>query len=62
MMRFRRLVTRYERLARKFLAFAKLACIAILLLHPAFRRTHRLGRQLSIQQVSDAFYEGSKER
>ena len=31
MMRFRRLVTRYEHSARNFLGFVKLACILILL-------------------------------
>jgi transposase len=31
MMRFRRLVTRYEQHAANFLAFVKLACVVILL-------------------------------
>jgi transposase len=55
MMRFRRLVTRYERRARNFLAFAKLACIAIFLRQPAFRGTRRLGDTFPFNRLSDAF-------
>ena len=55
MMRFRRLVTRYERRARMFLAFAKLGCIAILLRQPAFRGTRRLGDSFPFNRLSDAF-------
>jgi transposase len=55
MMRFRRLVTRYERHARNFLGFAKLACIAILLRQPAFRGIRRLGDSFPFNQLSDAF-------
>ena len=55
MMRFRRLVTRYERRARMFLAFAKLGCIAILLRQPAFRGIRRLGDRFPFNRLSDAF-------
>src|SRR5205814_6982667 len=55
MMRFRRLVTRYERRARMFLAFAKLGCIAILLRQPAFRGVRRLGDSIPSNRLSDAF-------
>jgi transposase len=55
MMRFRRLVTRYERRARMFLAFAKLSCIAILLRQPTFRGVRRLGDSLPFNRLSDAF-------
>jgi len=55
MMRFRRLVTRYERRARMFLAFAKLGCIAILLRQPAFRGVRRLGDSFPFNRLSDAF-------
>ena len=55
MMRFRRVVTRYERCARNFLAFTKLACIAILLRQPAFRGTRRLGDSFPFNRLSDAF-------
>ena len=54
MMRFRRLVTRYERRARLFLAFAKLGCIAILLRQPAFRGVRRLGDSFPFNRLSDA--------
>lgn len=37
MLRFRRITTRYERHARNFLAFAKLACMVILVRQPTFR-------------------------
>jgi transposase len=55
MMRFRRLVTRYERRARMFLAFAKLGCIAILLRQPPFRGIRRLGDSFPFNRLSDAF-------
>ena len=55
MMRFRRLVTRYERRARIFLAFAKLACVAILLRQPIFRGVRRLGDSFPFNRLSDAF-------
>ena len=43
MMRFRRLVTRYEQKADNFLAFTKLACVAILVRQPTYRRRTLLG-------------------
>ena len=55
MMRFRRLVTRFEYRARNFLAFAKLACIAILLRQPTFRGIRRLGDSFPFNRLSDAF-------
>lgn len=54
MMRFRRLVTRYERHAANFLGFAKLACIAIFLRQPAFRGIRRLGDRFPSMRLSDA--------
>jgi transposase len=54
LMRFRRLVTRYERHARNFLGFAKLACIAILLRQPSFRGKSRLGDSFPFNRLSDA--------
>jgi transposase len=55
MMRFRRLVTRYERRATNFLGFTKLACIAILLRQPPFRGIRRLGDSFPFNRLSDAF-------
>jgi transposase len=55
LMRFRRLVTRYERHATNFLGFAKLACIAILLRQPHFRGKKRLGDSFPFNRLSDAF-------
>ena len=55
MMRFRRIVTRYERHARNFLGFVKLACIAILLRQPEFRGIRRLGDSFPFNRLSDAF-------
>jgi transposase len=55
MMRFRRLVTRYERRACNFLAFTKLACVAILLRQPTFRGKSRLGDSFPFNRLSDAF-------
>jgi transposase len=55
MMRFRKLVTRYEHHARNFLGFAKLACIVILLRQPAFRGKSRLGDSFPFNRLSDAF-------
>jgi transposase len=55
MMRFRRLVTRYERNARNFSAFVKLSCIAILLRQPTFRGKSRLGDSYPFNRLSDAF-------
>jgi len=55
MMRFRRIVTRYECRARNFLGFCKLACIAILLRQPLFRGKSRLGDSFPFNRLSDAF-------
>ena len=55
MMRFRRLVTRYEHNARNFAAFVKLSCIAILLRQPTFRGRSRLGDSYPFNRLSDAF-------
>ena len=55
MMRFRRLVTRWELKADNFLAFAKLACIAILLRQPTYRGIRRLGDSHPFNRLSDAF-------
>jgi transposase len=55
MMRFRKLVTRYEHHARNFLGFVKLACIVILLRQPAFRGKSRLGDSFPFNRLSDAF-------
>jgi transposase len=55
MLRFRRIVTRYEHKASNFLGFTKLACIAILLRQPAFRGKPRLGDSFPFNRLSDAF-------
>lgn len=55
LMRFRRLVTRYECHARNFLGFAKIACIAILLRQPSFRGKRRLGDSFPFNRLPDAF-------
>jgi transposase len=55
MLRFRRIVTRYEHRARNFLAFVKLACAAILLRQPTFRGKSRLGDSFPFNRLSDAF-------
>jgi transposase len=55
MLRLRRIVTRYEHHARNFLAFVKLACMAILLRQPTFRGTSRLGDSFPFNKLSDAF-------
>lgn len=55
MMRFRRVVTRYEHRAENFRGFVKLACIAILLRQPAFRGKSRLGDSYPFNGLSDAF-------
>jgi hypothetical protein len=44
-----------SRRARMLLAFAKLACIAILLRQPAFRGLRRLGDSFPFHRLSDAF-------
>lgn len=54
-LRFRRVVTRYERHAQNFRAFVKLACIAILLRQPPFRGVARVGDSYSFTRLSDAF-------
>jgi transposase len=55
MMRFRRLVTRYEHRAENFRAFVKLACIAIYLRQPTFRGFKRYGDSHPEDRLSDAF-------
>lgn len=55
MMRFRRLVTRYEHHAANFRAFVKLACIAIYLRQPTFRGFKRYGDTHPEDRLSDAF-------
>jgi hypothetical protein len=55
MLRFRRSVTGYEHHARDFLAFVKLACIAILLRQPTLRGKSRLGDSFPFNRLSDAF-------
>jgi transposase len=55
MLRFRRIVTRYEHKASNFLGFVKLACLAILLRQPAFRGRSRLGDSFPFNRLSDAF-------
>lgn len=55
MMRFRRLVTRYERKAKNFLAFVKLSCIVILVRQPHFSPPHRNSGCLALGRLSDAF-------
>jgi transposase len=55
MLRFRRIVTRYEHKASNFLGFVKLACMAILLRQPPFRGTSRLGDSFPFNRLSDAF-------
>ena len=54
MLGFRKLVTRYERHARNFLGFAKLACIVILLRQPTYRGIRRLGDSFPFNGLSDA--------
>jgi transposase len=54
MMRFRRVVTRYERRAENFRAFVKLACIAIYLRQPTFRGFKRYGDTHPEDRLSDA--------
>ena len=54
MLRFRKLVTRYERHARNFLGFAKLACIVILLRQPTYRGIRRLTDSFPFNGLSDA--------
>jgi transposase len=53
MMRFRRIVTRYEHQADNFLGFVKLACVVILLRQPTFRQ-RRVARQITMTGLSDA--------
>lgn len=55
LMRFRRIVTRYECTARNYLAFLKLACASILLRQPTFRGTSRFGDRSPVNRLSDAF-------
>jgi transposase len=55
MLRFRRLVTRYECHARNFSAFTKLACIVILLRTARPRRNPRYRPQILATGLSDAF-------
>jgi hypothetical protein len=55
MMRFRRIVTRYEHKASTFAAFVKLSCIAILLRQPAFPGKSRVGDSMPLLRWSDAF-------
>lgn len=55
LMRFRRLVTRYEHKSRNFLGFVKLGCAAILLRQPSFRGKPRLGDSFPFNRLSDAF-------
>ena len=54
MLRFRKLVTRYERHARNFLGFAKLACIVILLRQPIFNWRSANPERLLRTGLSDA--------
>jgi transposase len=55
MMRFRRLVTRYECRARNFYAFTKLACIVILVRNarPSPKSSHR--QRITRARLPDAF-------
>lgn len=55
MMRFRRLVTRYENKEQNFLAFTKLACVVILLRRLAPTPKSRERRELQMMRLSDAF-------
>ncbi len=55
MMRFRRIVTRYEHNASNYLGFVKLACAAILLRQPTFRGTSRFGDSYPFNRLPDAF-------
>lgn len=55
MLRFRRLVTRYEHHARNFLGFAKLACMVILLRQPTFNWRSANPARLLRTRLSDAF-------
>jgi transposase len=54
MLRFRRLVTRYEHHARNFSAFTKLACVVILVrtARPARKSWH--AQRLAMTRLSDA--------
>lgn len=55
MLRFRRITTRYERHARNFLGFAKLACMVILLRQPMFRYKSTSSLCFPVAGLSDAF-------
>ena len=55
MLRFRRITTRYERHARNFLAFAKLACMVILLRQPTFLHKSTSSMCFPIGGLPDAF-------
>ena len=55
LLRFRRIVTRYEHHARNFRGFVKLACLVILLRQPVFRGKARLGDSFPFNRLSDAF-------
>jgi transposase len=55
MLRFRRLVTRYECHARNFYAFTKLACIVILVRTAQPHRKARPPLQMATTRLSDAF-------
>lgn len=55
MMRFRRIVTRYEHKACNFAAFVKLSCVAILLRQRPFRGKWRPGDSMPLFRLSDAF-------
>jgi transposase len=54
MLRFRRLVTRYECHARNFYAFTKLACIVILVRTARPLRKARSSAQMAMTRLSDA--------
>jgi len=55
MLRFRRLVTRYEHHARNFSAFTKLACIVILVRTARPTRKTWPAQRLAMTRLSDAF-------
>jgi transposase len=55
MLRFRRITTRYEHHARNFLAFAKLACMVILLRQPTYRYKSSSALCFPITGLPDAF-------
>jgi len=55
MLRFRRITTRYEHHARNFLAFAKLACMVILLRQPTYRYKSSSSLCFPITGLPDAF-------